>query len=82
MADYNSNMIRPVEGLQSITGLTPAKQRKKRKHQQQLDQENEEKDEQQMDESLEQQDMDKPDKELTENRDDLNPDSNGIDYCA
>jgi len=68
MADYNSNMIKPVEGLQSITGLTPAKRREERKRRQQLHQENEEKDEQLMDESFEEQD--------------LNPDSTGIDYCA
>jgi hypothetical protein len=80
MADYNSNMIKPVEGLQSITGMTPAKRRKKRK--QQLDRKNEEKDEQQMDESFEQQDMENPDEELAEKRDDLNPDNTGIDYCA
>jgi len=82
MADYNSNMIKPVEGLQSITGLTPAKRREERKQQQQLDQENEEKDEQEMDESFEQQDMDNLDEEWTENRDDLNPEKTGIDYCA
>ena len=82
MADYDSNMIKPVKGLQSITGLTPAKQREERKRRQQLRQENEEKDEQQMDESFEEQDMEKTDEELTENRGELNPDSTGIDYCA
>lgn len=82
MADYNSNMIKPVEGLQSITGLTPAKRREERKRRQQLHQENEEKDEQLMDESFEEQDMDNQDEELTENRGDLNTDSTGIDYCA
>ncbi len=82
MADYDSNMIKPVVGLQGITGLTPAKRREERKRRQQLHLGNEEKDEQQMDESLEQQDLDNPDEELTENRDDLNPDSNGIDFCA
>ena len=79
MADYNSNMIKPVEGLQSITGLTPAKRRKERKRKQQLDQK---KDEQQMDESFEQQDMDSNDNEWTEKRDELEHDSTGIDYCA
>ena len=82
MADYDSNMIKPVEGLQSITGLTPAKRREERKRRQQLHQENEGKDEQQMDESFEEQDMDKPAEELTENLGDLNPDNTGIDYCA
>jgi hypothetical protein len=81
MADYDSNMIKPVEGLQSITGLTPAKRRQERRRRQQLKQENEEKDEQQMDESFEEQDMN-PDEELAEKRGDLNPDNIGIDYCA
>ena len=82
MADHDSNMIKPVVGLQSITGLTPAKRREERKRRQQLHQENEEKDEQQMDESFEQPDMDNSDEELAENRSDLNPDSTGIDFCA
>ena len=82
MADYDSNMIKPVEGLQSITGLTPAKRREERKHRQQLRQENKEKDEQQMNEAFEQQDIDNPDEEWTENRGVPNPDSTGIDYCA
>ncbi len=82
MADYDSNMIKPVVGLQGVTGLTPAKRREERKRRQQLHQENEEKDEQLMDESFEEQDMGNPDEELTENRGDLNPDSTGIDYCA
>jgi hypothetical protein len=81
MADYNSNMIKPVEGLQSITGLTPAKRREERRRRQQLNQENEEKDEQKMDESFGEQDMNQ-DEELAEKRVDLNPDSTGIDYCA
>jgi hypothetical protein len=82
MADYDSNMIKPVEGLQSITGLTPAKRRQERKRQQQLQQENEEKDEQQKNEAFEQQDMDNPDEKWNENRGDLDTDDIGIDYCA
>ena len=84
MADYDSNLIKPVIGLQGITGLTPAKRREERKRRQQLHQENEEKDEQQMDESFEQQDINNPGEELNEKRGDLNPDSTGIgiDFCA
>ena len=82
MADYDSNIIKPVEGLQGITGLTPAKRREQRKHRQQSQKENEEKDEQLMDESFEQQDMNNPDEQLTGKRVDLYPDSNGIDFCA
>jgi hypothetical protein len=82
MADYDSNLIKPVEGLQSITGLTPAKRREERKRRQQLDQESEEKDEQQMDESAEEQDMDNPSEDWTENPDNINSENTGIDYCA
>ena len=30
MADYDSNLIKPVQGLQNIAGLAPAKRRKDR----------------------------------------------------
>ena len=36
MAEYDSNMIKPVEGLPNITGLAPAKRREERKRRQQL----------------------------------------------
>lgn len=35
MADSDFNVIRPVEGLQSIQGLTPTRRRQERRHQQQ-----------------------------------------------
>jgi len=82
MADYDSNMLKPVEGLQSITGLTPAKRNEKRKQRRQLQQENEEKGEQQLDELVEEQNMaDSPEKQI-ENRGNRNPDDTRIDYCA
>ena len=81
MADYDSNMIKPVEGLQSITGLTPAKRQQERKRRQQMKRENEEKDQQQSNEAFKQ-DMENPHEEWNENRGVLNPDSTGIDYCA
>ena len=82
MTDYDTNTIKPVEGLQSITGLTPAKRREERKRRRQLLQENEEEGQQQLDESVEEQDMaDSPEKQ-TENRVNRNPDDTGIDYCA
>ena len=34
MADNNHNIIKPVENLQNITGLTPAKRREERKKRQ------------------------------------------------
>ena len=82
MADYNSNMIKPVEGLQSITGLTPAKRREERKRRRQLQQENQEQGEQQLNESVDEQDIDNPDQKWTGNQGDRNSDSIGIDYCA
>ncbi len=75
MADYDSNMIKPVEGLQNITGLTPAKRREERKRRQQLHKENKEEDESANGkEALSE--------EQTEKGNDSNPDSIGIDYCA
>jgi hypothetical protein len=81
MADYDSNMIKPVEGLQSITGLTPAKRREKRKRRQ-LYNENEEKDEQQSNELVEEQQQVEPSDEWAQDQDNQNPDSAGIDYHA
>jgi hypothetical protein len=82
MADYDSNIIKPVEGLQSITGLTPAKRREERKRRQQFKQESEEKDEQPMNESDQEQDTDNTSEGWTENQDNMNSESFGIDYCA
>jgi len=45
MADYDSNLIKPVDGLKNITGMSPVKHREERKRRQQLHHENEEKDE-------------------------------------
>ncbi len=85
MADYDSNMIKPVEGLQSITGLTPAKRREERKRRRQLHQENEEEGESAkggLDESVDEQDMNNSDQQWTENQSDRNSDNTRIDYCA
>ena len=82
MAEYDSNMIKPVEGLRSIAGLTPAKRREERKHRRQLNRENEEEKEQQLNESVDEQDVADSRKEPTENRSNRNPDGTGIDYCA
>lgn len=73
MADYDSNMIKPVDGLQNITGLAPAKRREERKHRQQLHHENTEDD-----------DTAEDTKTLPEERpENVNGrDSGGIDYCA
>ncbi len=73
MADYDSNMIKPVEGLQNITGLAPARRREERKRRQQLDREDREKDESAEDEET-------LPEGRTENGNDRN--SGGVDYHA
>jgi hypothetical protein len=84
MADYDSNMIKPVEGLQSITGLTPAKRREERKRRQQLNQGNEEEGEQQLNESVDESTQGQADslREQTENGSNRNSNDTGVDYCA
>lgn len=73
MADNNYNMIKPVESLQTIAGLTPVKQREER---------NRQKNRKQQDRDHEQ----TPEEEFeaeTENEARLpEGDSNSIDYCA
>lgn len=75
MAEYDSNLIKPVEGLKNITALSPVKHRKERKRRQQSNQENEEKDE-----SAE--DRETPPEERTGKDSDINSNGIGIDYCA
>jgi len=82
MADYDSNMIKPVEGLHSITALTPAKRREERRQQKQFGQKKEEENEQQVNESAGVQDMDNKSEFWNEDQDKLDSDSTGIDYCA
>ena len=82
MADYDSNMIKPVEGLHSITALTPAKRREERRQKKQFGQKKEKKDEQHMNEPADGQDMSNQSEVWNENQDNINSDSNGIDYCA
>jgi len=75
MADYDSNLIKPVDSLKNITGISPVKHREDRKRRQQLHHENKEKDEAaQADET--------PTEEQTGNKCDINSEGIGIDYCA
>ena len=85
MADYDSNMIKPVDGLQNIPGLNPVKHREQRKRRQQLPEENKEKDESaegEQSKSFDEQDMSHLPEKHAENENDRNPDSVRIDYCA
>ena len=73
MADYDSNLIKPVQGLQNIGGLSPAKRRKERKRRRQVPEESAEYDESMTEEEMTLQ-------EQVENTDEQ--DDGGIDYCA
>ena len=73
MADYDSNLIKPVQGLQNIAGLAPAERRKERGRRRQLPEESAEHDESVPDDETASQ-------ERIENPDDRN--DGGIDYCA
>jgi len=75
MADNDSNTIKPVESLQNIPVLTPAKRREQRKQRQQPHQENKEYSEQEQNNLA---DEKEPGGELTENENDRNT----VDYCA
>ena len=75
MAENDSNIIKPVESLQNIPLLTPAKRREERKHRQQLHKKNKEHPEEKQDNLVDELDTDA---ELTENEND----ENTIDYCA
>jgi hypothetical protein len=80
MADNDSNTIKPVESLQNIPVLTPAKRREQRKHSQQTHRENKEDSEQQQNSLLDEQDLGD---EFNENENENDrPASGGIDYCA
>ena len=75
MADYDSNLIKPVDSLKNISGLTPVKHREERERRQQLQHENNEKDETMQDEET-------LPEEKTGDEKDINSNSIGIDYCA
>jgi hypothetical protein len=75
MADNDSNTIKPVESLQNIPILTPAKRRDQRKQRQQQHSENKEYSEEEQNILAEEQDLEI---ELSERKDDPNT----IDYCA
>ena len=82
MADYDSNMIKPVEGLHSITALTPAKRREEKGQKKQYGKKKEEENEQNLNKAVGEQDLDNQPEVWNENQDKLNSESTGIDYCA
>lgn len=74
MADSDSNIIKPVESLHNIAGLTPAKRREERKRRQNGPEQEDDEFEQQTDESVDEQDV----SDFDNNGDAQNT----IDYCA
>ena len=70
MVDYDSNLIKPVKGLQTIAGLTPTGRRESGKRRRELRHEEGQSAEERKVEPEEE--MDHEDKE----------DNSGIDYCA
>jgi len=74
MADYDTNLIKPVQGLQDIAGLAPAKRRKDRNHRRQSR------------EKVKEQDESDKDAEATSHqeraKDKGDRNGGGIDYCA
>ncbi len=74
MADSNYNMIKPVESLQNVAGLTPVKERKERNRQKDQKEKSQKEHEQIPDEALQAE----PGNQTAGQQDD----PNSIDYCA
>jgi hypothetical protein len=74
MADYDSNLIKPVDNLKNIAGMDPVKHREERKRRQQLNQDSEEKGETKKG-------LNSLPQKQTGGKSDINSDG-GIDYCA
>ena len=80
MIDYESNMIKPVDGLKDITGMAPARRREERKRRQKFSGKDEEKNEKNFDKTKEENRQDGISKKRTKK--DFGPDDSRIDYCA
>jgi hypothetical protein len=75
MADYDPNIIKPVEGLQNVAGLVPAKGREQRKRRQHPRKENLESTQRERGKSADKQN---PRNKIAKNENDRD----AIDYCA
>ena len=75
MADSNLNIIKPVENLQNIAGVTPTRPREQRKRRQNLNEQDEQKTGRQMENPIDEQ---QGNETGTEERDGQHV----IDYCA
>lgn len=77
MAEIDHNIIKPVDSLHNIGGITPAKRREERKKRQNINKQKQEQrqfDEDQLNESAEE----STDRKIAEN----DQDDHSIDYCA
>ena len=74
MADSNYDLIKPVENLQNVGGLTPVQQQKERKRRRNPQQQNPEEYAEDLTESVEE----NLDQEAAQNQ----SDGHSIDYCA
>jgi hypothetical protein len=75
MADYDSNIIKPVEGLQNVAGITGAKGQEHRKRRQNLLDKNTENPKRERHKSTDQQNI-----RNKAGKNESDPDA--IDYCA
>ena len=82
MPDNDYNIIKPVESLQNIGALTPARRRKERKHRQNLHEQNEEERKKEPDESSKKEPNESSRKELNDKIIEDEADRHSIDYCA
>ncbi len=80
MIDNDSNIIKPVEGLHNIAGLTPVKSREDRKRRQQFNQAKEQNSDAEG-HTNNATDEKKLPVDITENEDEQSA-SGGVDYCA
>ncbi|MHC4482367.1 MAG: hypothetical protein ACYSW4_02340 [Planctomycetota bacterium] len=75
MPDSDHNIIKPVESLHNVAGLTPAKRREERKRRRDLHKGESQESEQELNESVDEESLGN---ELTEDE----TDQHSIDYCA
>ena len=79
MADFNSDIIKPVESLRNVTGISPARRREDRRRREQLNKnskENKQENDNSLEENLGESKSQKWPDESKEN------DNGRIDFCA
>jgi len=82
MAENDFNMVKPVESLQNISGLSPAKRREERKRRQDTSEQKKEDSEQQPAEFIEESELSGESAHNTQNVKNRQQDDAGIDYRA